>query len=373
MEEDDMLEKISKTLSEEVMRFYKRTKNMSRLLADPVGKVGLTPADVVFQRNKMTLLRYEPWEGMQEESETPLPAPRSHPIPVLLVPSVINRHYILDLQPGKSFVEYLVKQGFDVYMMNWGTPGGEDRYQTFDDYIELLIHASVRRIQKLTGAPKIHLVGHCLGGIMTLPYAVLHPERIQTLFNLTTPVDLRHGGILKIWTDSLEVDSFVDAFGNAPWPILQASFHMLKPMGLVQKTAWFYEQLWNDEVIDNFMALETWVNDNVSISGEFYRTYIKEIYQKNALYNGTLVINGEKIDLRKLKMPVMNVAAAGDHIATPPSVLALQDLVPHTHNVTFKGGHIGAVVSRRASKKLWPEITAFFEQHASENAPANGV
>ena len=362
-----MLKKISETLSGETSRLLKRSRNAMRLITGSLPRVGQTPHHVVFQRNKMSLLRYEcpkdtanPEDNGTETIPEELRTERSN-IPILIVPSVINRHYILDLQKDRSFVEYLVKQGFDVFVISWGKVTEEDRYQTFDDYIEMLVEPSVRRICRFTGHDKIHLVGHCLGGIMALPYAALYPERIASFLNLTGPVDLRHGGILRRWTDSMDVDVMVDALGNAPWPLLQTTFHMMKPMGLLQKTAWFYEQLWKSDVVDSFVALETWANDNVSLSGEFFRTYIKEIYQKNALYNGTLIVRGRRVDLSKITVPVYNVAAKNDHIATEASVLALKDVVPQTENLVVYGGHVGVVVSRSASKKVWPKIVAFFD------------
>jgi polyhydroxyalkanoate synthase len=356
-----MLEQISQTLADETERFFQRSRNVMRFLGGHRVKVGQTPCDVVFERNKMKVLRYKPFAELAEGAER-------HKTPVFLVPSLINRHYILDLESGKSFVEYLLMQGFDVFMLNWGTPSAEDQHQTFEDCIEMLIASAIRRICKLTGEEKVHLVGHCMGGMLTLPYAVLYPERVASLLNMTTPVDMNKAGVLKGWSTPLDVDVMVDSLGNAPWPLLQTSFQLLKPMSMLQKTAWFYENLWDNERIDRFLALETWVNDNVSIPGEFYRTYIRRIYQDNALYNGTLVIKGQSIDLSVIKHPILNIAAQYDHIAPVPSVVALKELIPHSENVVVKGGHIGAVISRKASKMVWPQITEFFTTHGKKVA-----
>lgn len=332
----------------EMTRGMHRSRNAWRLLGGYRPEIAATPADVVFERNKMRLLRYR-------STATEL-----HAHPLLLVPSVINRHYILDLQPGKSLVEYFVNEGFDVFIIDWGKPGAEDQYITFDDVIELQLDAAVRKVVRLSGSSQIHLVGHCLGGLLTLVYASLHPKRVASMMNITTPVDLRKGGILRSWTEFMDVDQMVDALGNAPWPLLQASFHMLKPMALLQKTAWIYEKLWDDYTVDSFLALETWSNDNVSISGEFYRTYIKELYQNNALFEGTLQIRGWPVDLSKITVPVFNVAAKGDHIAPEESIVALSEKIPQTQNLLVSGGHIGGVISRRASRTLWPQMAEFF-------------
>lgn len=351
-----MLTRISRSLAAESQRLLQRSRNMIRILRKPRADVGQTPHHIVFQRDTMSVARYD----RPADSVTAAQA-----LPVLIIPSLINRSYILDLQPGKSFVEYLRDQGFDVFLADWGKPQAEAQYISFDDYIELWIGGAVRRVLRLTGAPKLHLVGHCLGGMLTMIYASLHQKQIVSLLNITTPIDLRHGGILKQWTDPMDVALMTEALGNAPWPLLQSTFHMMKPMGLLQKTAWIYENLWNDHTVNSFMALETWSNDNVSIPGSFFRTYIHELYQNNALYEGTLTIHGRAVDLKRLHVPVMNVAAEGDHIAPQASVFALKDHIPHTQNISRAGGHIGGVISRRASKQLWPDIADFLSQASS--------
>jgi polyhydroxyalkanoate synthase len=348
------LGEISQEWASEWTKTVGRSRNAMRVMNGYAPEVGATPADVVLTRNKMRLLRYRPTTEV------------THPIPLLFVPSVINRHYILDLQEGKSLVAYLVDHGFDVFIIDWGKPSGEDRYVTYDDIIELYLGAAIRRMRRITGAPKVHLIGHCLGGMLTLTYASLHQEHAATLMNITTPVDLRHGGILRAWTEFMDVDLLVDTLGNVPWPLLQASFHMLKPMMLLQKAAWIYEKLWDDHTVDSFLALETWSNDNVSIAGEFYRTYIKELYQNNALFEGELRVRGKRVDLSTISVPVMNVAAQGDHIAPEESIVALSELVPQTQNVLVAGGHIGGVISRRASRVLWPQLVTFFNESMQE-------
>ncbi|MCB9640766.1 MAG: alpha/beta fold hydrolase [Myxococcales bacterium] len=346
------LQKAASVLGEEARNVVRRTRNGRRLMQQPF-PTGATPYEVVLQRNKMKLLAFDRLGPEQETTRRP----------VLIVPSLINRYYILDLQKGKSFVEYLSQQGFPVYVVDWGTPGPEDAHVDFSELVDSLVHASVRKVCELHQQDSVHLVGHCVGGMVTLTYAALYPERVKTLLNLTTPVDIRQGGILRRWTSPewMDPDLVVDAFGNAPWPLLQASFHMLVPLGLLMKSWWIYEQLPNDNIIENIRAMETWSNDNVSLPGEFFRTFIREIYQKNGLYEGTFSLDGRKVDLRKLQHPTMNVWCKADHIAPPASVAALKDLMPQTQNIEIPGGHVSVVASSRAVKTVWPQISQFFQ------------
>ena len=358
-----MLKDWTKNMEGEMDRMVKRSKNLVRLIRNPRADVGQTPHHVVFRRNKLAMYRYN-CSISQMASDEPIEEKKQPKcaVPLIFVPSLINRSYILDLQPGKSLIEYLVQEGFDVFLIDWGKPGPEDQYQKFDDFIELYLGSAIKKVCRLTGQDKIHLIGHCLGGMLTLTYAGLYPERIASLMNITTPFDLSHGGILKRWSDPMDVELMTSALGNAPWPLLQATFHLLKPMALLQKAVWFYDNLWHDHRIQSFHAMEIWSNDNVSIPGGFFRTYIQEYYQNNALYHGTLTIDGKVVDLSQLKVPVLNVSAEHDHIAPPESSNALKEIIPQTQNLVMPGGHIGAVLSRRASKTLWPQLSAFYQE-----------
>jgi len=349
------LGKAASVLGEEARNIGRRTRNSARLLRTPY-PMGVTPYDVVLQRNKMKLLAFHRLGPERETTRRP----------VLIVPSLINRYYILDLQKGKSFVEYLSQQGFPVYVMDWGRPGPEDAEIDFSEIVDSLIHAAVRKVCALHHQESVHLIGHCVGGMLTLTYAALYPERVRTLLNLTTPVDLRKGGILGRWTSGqwMDPDLVVDTFGNAPWPLLHASFQMLVPLGMLMRNVWIYEQLPNDNLIENIRAMETWSNDNVSIPGAFFRSFIRDLYQKNALYEGTLSLNGRRVDLRGLRQPVMNISCQADHIAPPESVAALKELLPHTQNIAIPGGHVSVVASSRAVKTVWPQIRQFFENAA---------
>ena len=134
----------------------KRITNLLGLITRPKPQVGVTPSDVVWAENKWRLLRYRPRpEGL------------SHHTPLLLVPSLINRHYVLDLMPGKSFAEYMVAQGFDVYCIDWGTPGDEDRYVTFDDIVDTALGRAIRKVASTVPHQKTHVLGYCMGGMLS--------------------------------------------------------------------------------------------------------------------------------------------------------------------------------------------------------------
>lgn len=319
--------------------------------------VGKTPAGVVHRENKWRLLRY------RERKEG-----RLHKTPVLLVPSLINRHYVLDLLPGRSFAEFLVQRGFDVFIIDWGTPGDEDRYLDFDTITDKYIGRAIRAACRLGGAEQVHLLGYCLGGTLTAIHTAVRPERVASLIALAAPIGFHDEGLLSLWTrtKSFDVNALVEGFGNVPWPLMQASFEMLKPTLSFVKSIQLVERAWDDQFLDAFWAIETWGHDNVSFPGECYKRYIEELYRADGLLNGTFALSGTPVDLGAIECPTLAITFAHDHIVPHQSASVLLDRVSSTvkEHLHLPGGHVGAVVSRRGAEELWPKIAAWFERTA---------
>ena len=317
-----------------------------------VGKdVGATPHTVAWTENKWRLLRFSP-------------AVRKFKTPVLLVPSLINRWYVLDLGPERSFIEWLVAQGHEVFCIDWGTPGAEDRYLTWDDIGGRYVGRAVRLVARETG--KAHVLGYCLGGTLASAYVAAFPEGVASLTALAAPVDFQHAGIMSEWcrTPTFDVRSILDAFGNIPHQLMQASFRMLKPTLQAQKLVAVLDRAWDDEFLDGFLATETWGSDNVSFPGECYARYIVELYQQNRLVGGTFSVLGRPARLDSITCPVLAIAFADDHIVPVPSAKPLIDLAASRDKqiIVDRGGHVGAVVSKKASTRLWPAMHTFWAQ-----------
>lgn len=323
---------------------------LKNLAAHGRPEVGRTPSDVVFTENKYRLLRYRPRpEGLL------------HRTPVLLVPSLINRHYVLDLLPGRSFVEFLVERGHDVFVIDWGTPGDEDRFLTFDTFCDRYIGRCVRRAAKLSGAGQVHLLGYCLGGTMAAIHAAIQPEQIASLIALAAPIRFADSGLLSLWTRtrSFDIATLVEAFGNVPWPLMQASFHLLRPTVPLQKAIQLYDKAEDERFLEGFLAVETWSNDNVSFPGACYLKYVEELYRRDALLDGTLTIGGRSVRLDAIRCPTLAITFEHDHIVPPESAGILLERVgaSRRERIHQDGGHVGAVVSRRARRGLWLQVS----------------
>lgn len=330
-----------------------RLKNLVTLPQRPRMPVGATPCDVVLRDNKMRLLHY-------------LPRPQGLAVrtPLLLVPSLINRHYVLDLTPGKSFVEAMVQLGFDVYCIDWGTPGDEDRYLSFDEVVDHMLGRALRRACQVSGTAQAHLLGYCMGGTLAAIHAAAHPERVASLTAVAAPVAFDRAGPMSEWLRSghFDVDALVRATGVVPWQVLQSSFQLLRPTLPLAKAVNLVDRAWNDKFLDGFLAMETWANDNVGLPGEFYRTYVRELYQEDRLQQGRFALAGRRVDLRALRCPVLVVAFTIDAIAPQECCTPLADLVGAqvVKRVLFDGSHVGGMTSAPAAKGLWPQIAGFW-------------
>lgn len=324
-----------------------------RFMSRPPPAVGQTPADVVHRENKWRLLRYRP-----------RPSGVSHPTPLLLVPSLINRHYVLDLMPGKSLAEWLVAQGFDVFIIDWGTPEDEDRFVTFDDVCDRNLGRALRVACRLAGSERAHLLGYCLGGTLAAIYSAARPARVASLLALAAPVGFHDDGMLSAWTRSkgFDVGAVVAATGNVPWQLMQSAFHMLRPTLTLSKAVSVLDRAWDDEFMNGFLALETWGNDNVSFPGECYRRYIEELWRKDALLAGTFTLSGTPVHLEDIRCPVLAVTFEHDNIVPWKSAAALLSRVSSEvrQHIHLPGGHVGAVISKKAAATLWPQLAEFW-------------
>ncbi|MEE9214031.1 MAG: class III poly(R)-hydroxyalkanoic acid synthase subunit PhaC [Thermodesulfobacteriota bacterium] len=330
------------------------------LVNPPDVKVGVTPHEVIYTENKLRLLHYHPT------------VKKTHPVPLILVFALVNRPYILDLMPGRSVVEVLLNKGIDVYLIDWGVPGDEDKKLDLNHYINRYIKKVVEKVKRESGCDKINILGYCMGGTMCSMYTALYPEDVKNLVLMTTGIDFKVEGTLNLWGDkpNFDVDKFIDAYGNVPPEFLQSGFLLMKPIqNFVSKYITFYENVDNDKFIDSFFAMEKWLNDNIPVAGEVFREFVKYLYQENQLVENKLRINGKIVNLKDIKCPVLNLIAEHDHLTPPDSSKALDTLISSKdkRTIVFPTGHIGLSVSSRSLKGLWPEVSDWLIERSKLN------
>lgn len=315
-----------------------------------------TPHQVLHTYGAARLLRYAP-------------AHRRHRTPILFVYSMINRFYILDFLRGRSLIEHLTGAGFDVYVLDWGTPGQEEERLGWGEVLGQVLRAALRHTLRASGSEDLTLYGYCMGGTLALTYAALYPEGVRSLVAQATPVDFQHGGVFTRWTlpSHFDVDSLIDAYGNLPTQLLETSFLMLAPMQRVSRWLECFRRIDDPDFVLNFLAMERWGYDAIPFPGEVYRQYIKDCYQQNLLVQGRMEIGGARVDLGRVRASLLNVIAEHDQIAPPAMSEPLTALVgsEDVRTLRFPVGHIGLSASSRAPAQVWPAITAWIAERSA--------
>jgi poly[(R)-3-hydroxyalkanoate] polymerase subunit PhaC len=336
-----------KQIEEAIRTFTRVTTQRSALVAQ-------TPKETIWTLNKARLYRYIPT----------VPDEQRHRVPLLLVFAIMNRPDILDLRPGHSFVEYMVQHGYDVYLLDWGVPGPEDRGLTFSDYALEYLPRAIRKVKSVSGSDEFSILGWCLGALIVTIYAALRPEEgLRNLILLTAPLDFSDktaGGFARWVNDpAFDAEKIVNTFGIVPGELINYGAKVLKP---VENYIGSYLNLWdnidNPKVVEAWHAMNTWVNDVIPMAGAAYRELIQQFYRENRLVNGTYVARGETVDLAKVRANLLSIIADRDHI-TPPGQsegafqrFSSQDKTIHH----IPGGHIGIMAGSGASKRVWPMI-----------------
>jgi len=320
--------------------------------------MGVTPRDLIHERGTLALYRYRPI------------ADEIYRVPLLLVMALTNRGYILDLAPGQSLVEYLLKQGYDVFVIDWNPPRPEERRLRLEDYTLDFIPDCVARVQRATGVRDVTLVGYCMGGLLSTVYAALHPDGpVVNLVVLTTPIDFREMKLFSQWSDKrfFDVDRLVDTVGNAPPEMIYESFNMLRPAEIVTGKVRLWDKMWNDEFVKSYRMFDRWGRDILPLPGELFRQMTKEIMWENRLFKNELVLGGRRVDLGQITLPVLHVIAEHDHIVPYGAAKPLIEGVGSTdkEEVVLKGGHVSVAAGGNAVKRLWPKLDAWLGKRST--------
>lgn len=340
--------------------FEKYQEGMRILLEDTHIETGQTPKEVIWTKNKAQLYHYIPTRE------------KRFSVPILFVYALINRSYILDLMPSYSLVEYLVSQGFDVYLLDWGTPGEEDKKLTFDHYVFDYIARAVKKVLGHAHAEQCSILGYCMGGTMSAMYAALFPDSaLRNLILLTTPTDFtpEYMGLYGIWTskEHFNQDLLVDSFGNVPGDLINVGNLMVKPVtNYLGSYVTMWDRILHDRPMNSWLAMNKWVNDGVPFPGEAFRQWIRDFYQQNKLAKGEISLRGRRVDLSRITCPVLNIAGTKDHICTLPQAEATMRLISSQDKefFTLDAGHVGLLTNANAKKKLWPKISTWLQDRS---------
>lgn len=332
------------------------TRTLQRVLTTPY-PIAQTPKEVIWTLNKARLYHYIPV----------VPPEERHPVPLLLVFALMNRSSILDLRPGNSFVEYVVSKGYDVYLLDWGVPGLEDKGLKFDDYVLDYLPRAVRKLKSYTGSDRFSLLGWCIGALITTMYAAVRPDDgLANLILLTAPLDFTssdcRGFVRWVNDEHFDVEKLLAVYGNMPGELLDYGAKALKPVeNYISNYLRLWENLNEPKVVESWHAMNTWVTDLIPITGGAFRQLIVDMYRNNRLMNGTMRLRGETVDLSRIRASVLNLIATEDHIVPPEQTEGVMAKIGSVDKELLRipGGHIGMMAGSAAVKRTWPRIDAW--------------
>lgn len=315
--------------------------------------VGLSPKDVVWSRGRTELWHYH----SDRVSLRP---------PLLIVYSLFNKSYILDLRPGNSVIEQLVEAGFDVYMLDWGVPDERDAANRLEDYVDFYIPAAIDRILEISDSDTVNLLGYCFGGVLSVLHAAHHPDSpLRSLTVLTTPADFQQLGPMTDVMARTDLDAVLGVDGMVPPSVILQGFRSLAPMGEVTGRVDLLEKLWSDDYVTAYQAMAGWGNDQVPLPGGVARQF-KKMVADNAFLNDRIVLGGDRVHLADIKVPFLHVLGLRDHIIPEPAAGPLVDLIgsEDKHELRLDAGHVGLMVGRTAAKNTLPVIVDFLKQRS---------
>jgi polyhydroxyalkanoate synthase subunit PhaC len=297
-----------------------------------------TPGKVIYQNDLMQLIQYEP--TTEKVLRTPL----------LIVPPWINKFYILDLRPEKSFIKWCVDQGITVFIISWVNPDKSLGAKTWEDYMKQGPLAAMDVIEKATGEMKVHTMGYCVGGTLlatTLAWlAEKRRVRVTSATFLAAQVDFTHAGDLLVFVDEGQISALerdMQESGVLAGAKMAMAFNMLRSNDLI----WSY-------VVNNYLKGQSpsafdllhWNSDATRMPAANHSYYLRNCYLENRLSTGSMVLDNTLLDLSKVKVPVYNLATREDHIAPADSVLYGSQFFGGPVKYVLSGsGHIAGVVN----------------------------
>ena len=306
----------------------------------------LEPMPVVWSQGSTRLLDYG--------------APGAKGVPVLVVPSLINRSYVLDLTPKRSLMRYLARKGLRLFLIDWGAPGEEEKDFGLDDYIGARLSAALDFVTSQAGKPA--LLGYCMGGLLTLGLTALRPDEVLGHVLMAVPWDFHRptslaAGPLAALREPVE--HTVDHLGELPGDMLQILFSLQDPGAVERKFRNFIRLNQTQAAARRFVAVEDWANDCVPLTARVTRETFFGWYGENLPGRGLWQVAGTPVQPRRMRHPALVIVPARDRIVPAESARPLADALPNGRRLIIDGGHIGMLTGARAVTELYTPIATF--------------
>jgi polyhydroxyalkanoate synthase len=361
------------------IRARKYTTGTHVILEEIGVTTGVTPSEVVWTKNKARLYRYRLADGA---------AGARRPVPLLLIYGFVLKPCVLDLVPGNSMVEYLVEEGFDVYLLDFGISGHEDAGLSIEDLILDYMHGAVQNILETSGATEISLFGQSQGGTLCAMYASLFPGGpLKNLILLSAPTEFAppNPGLLGLWTlasrtsgayfDPAMVPLFL---GNLPTDLASQVINLgasaqatavgtvARPFGPFGRGFSVYdvalreirELARRDVSVRSWLTVSKWIDAAAPFPGETFRRWWGDFYQRDKLIKGKMSLRGHRLDISNIGCAVLNVSGEWDCTVAPSQAkdTTYRASGPDKEYVSVNSGHVGMLVGPASVSNLWPRL-----------------
>ena len=283
---------------------------------------------------------------------------------VLIIPSLINRYHVLDMDKKQSFVRDLAKAGFRPLLLDWGVPGAEEITFGFDEYLTKRLFPALNYAQKMAGE-KVHVIGYCMGGLLAAALAVHAADAIRSLVFLATPWDFHSDKDQAARVKKMlpQLEPIIKQQGELPVDVLQCFFISLQPFALLDKFLRFAAMKKGSAEERTFVLIEDWVNEGVPLAGNVAMSCLQGWYGENTPICNTWKILGKSIRPQEINLPSLHVIPQNDKIVPPASAKALAGLMRKSTVLQPEFGHISMMVNAAARDRLWPSVFSWLASH----------
>jgi len=319
-----------------------------------------TPRELVASRDKVKLWRY--------------PSPnKQYDEPILLFLGLVSRSYVLDLLPGKSYINSLCEAGFDVYLLDWGQPDAAESENTLETYVDFYLPRALKIVQRESGCKDVNVIGYCFGAILALMYQASRGNSpISSLVLMAAPVDFRHMHVHTgpLRDGALNPDDVINDEGFVPADVVRRSLSVRAPTYDIAQYASLWDKLASKPdsgALEAHAVMTNWVRDHVNFPGAAFRQFVKMFLQDNGFVNGTARAGNKRVDLSRIDIPILSVIAERDDLIPPRVSFPLRNLVdPELYEeVLLKAGHVGLVLGGTAQRVTLPAIVDFLARHST--------
>lgn len=357
-------DELLRRLERDVGRAVRRGRNgLSYAAGTNPAPVGRAPKELLWERDKARLWRYEN-DAIEYRQ------------PLLIIFSLVSKPYLLDLHPANSAIRALSAHGLDVMLLEWGVADAVEAENTLETYVDGYIPLAVEAATAAAGSDDVTMMGYCLGGVLALLSVARHPDlAVRNLIAMATPADFDHlpeAMTRPVRERRVRPEDLIDDTGNVPPEVIANSFRLMRPTMDLTQYATLWENLWNDEFVEGYQTMSVWAHDHVPLVGGAFRQLAEQFVIDNALINGSVELGGERVDLKAVTCPFLNVMAAHDNIVPAAATLPLTALVgsDDAEDLVLKAGHVGLVASRTAAKVTLPRIAEWVMHHSDRREEA---